>query len=218
MPSIKKAPRKRIPKATYFHLTLSQWLDKQPEEDEIRFKEGVPYLPIEVCEKLLDYMANYGLIWNTRNYQSKYFSVGGELYISASLELYFEPGDAIEEDDKNVFVKRYYNKSLVGVTTFPVRGYLPNIHFDSIAKSLCTVNAASDLGNRFGRLLYTKEDVPIIQVNEDPVNIGTVLRNGKKGVKTIPDETIWNLYRKAVGELDKKTMEKLEKVYQFNEE
>jgi hypothetical protein len=127
---------------------LQKWLDEQCPEEHLAKKDGVLYLPNHICEKKLDSMqSQFNVVWNTRNYKSTLYLFNGAIWISASLEL------VIEGWFEDV---RPWKKVLVGCATFMASTIAPNTHLDATAKSFCTVNAAMDLGDQFGRFLSTQ--------------------------------------------------------------
>ncbi len=127
---------------------LAAWLQERLPENQIGYKEGIAYLPIDVCERKLDQMQGmFDVTWHTRNYKSQLVTSSGEMWISASLEL--------------VITGEGWYKSLVGCSTFRAATMMPNTHLDATAKSFCVVNASMDLGDQFGRFL-SLQNAPII--------------------------------------------------------
>lgn len=174
--------------------SLNEWLAEECPNHFLSIKEGILYLPIESCERLLDQMSReFYVLWGTRNYKSSHYVINNELWISASLELTVS-GDG-------------YFRCLVGATTFPAKDYMnseePNTHFDGIAKSLCTVNAASDLGAKFGRGMNS-----VVSLAKE--------KGIKKSVLLKPDQKIMKQYIAAITSRDHKTIEKLTSIYELN--
>lgn len=126
-------------------MDIFEWLAEKGDESKLRpNKEGVLYFPIYECETQLDMMQVLGVNWGTQNFKCEYLNIPDDrktfdILVSASIEL---------------VLAGKLNKTLVGTATFKADDYAPNIHLYSIAKSLATVNAASDLGNKFFRYLY----------------------------------------------------------------
>lgn len=176
---------------------VKEWLDQEPPESEIRYINGLQYLPIEIVEGLLDELTNGR--WSTRNFVHQYFEYGGTLWISASLELIIN----ISTESSHPMIDGNSSKErfLVGTSSFPLYSLGANIHYASSAKSFCISNGASELGRRFGRF-FNKVEIP-----ED---------SQKPKVKLKPDVIVRRQYSLAQTNKDAELIYKLENVYDFN--
>lgn len=180
---------------------LREHLDARCPQENLSEKDGIVYLSIDKCERMLDILCEeFDLMWGTRNYRSTIIVVNAEtekpdLLISASLELSLY-GEG-------------YHKVLVGTTTFYASDYTPNTYFDSIAKSLCTVNAASDLGDFFGRFLANQESKSGFPSKPKE-------KKARQSVKLKPDKDIRQKYAKAVAAGKRNEVASLEGMYDFN--
>jgi hypothetical protein len=167
---------------------VKEWLNQEPPESEIRFINGLAYLPIDIVETLLDELG----YWDTKNFTHHYFEFGGTLWISASLELNVSYVDGSSHGMSRV---------LVGTSTFSFPSLGNNTHYASSAKSFCIVNAASELGRRFGRFLNKS-------VIEENINV--------ERPKLKPDAIVKKQFANAIKNKDTATIESLEKTYDFN--
>lgn len=159
---------------------VNEWLRLQPNDDEIEMIEGVNIIRQKIIEELLDIMTDQN--WSTRNYQSKYFKVGDVDYISASLELVVN-----YHDDNRVLIQRTF----VGAVSFQL-SFFSGQHIDNTAKSLCIVNAASEIGNRLGRNLNQSVQ-PVIEGK-----LSKAQQKVKAAVKVAPDAGIKAQWNEAV--------------------
>jgi predicted SnoaL-like aldol condensation-catalyzing enzyme len=126
---------------------IIEWLSQDCPEEDRRYINGVPYIPIEICEKKLDQLTKN--TWGTKSLRRDiYFTPDGRIIWSGSLEL------TIEYFEIQNLITSYTKRTLIGTATFNTTDYVPNTHWDSIGRSLCIANAASDLGNQFGRNFY----------------------------------------------------------------
>lgn len=188
----KKAPAKKLPKKSSF--SDREYVNLEPNEDDIAVKDGGRYLPIDVVERDLDRWA-----WGTQNFAwQRFLDKNGNSGIGASLELVIPWAD-----DNGKIVER----RLVGGCNFAITAYAPNSHFVAIAKSECVKNAASDLGRKFGRGL-----------NEDIVHSAgepTIQRETPKS-KRKPDKDIRARFDKALADGDNATIALYSNIYEFN--
>lgn len=175
--------------------TVEKWLTERCPEDHIALKDGILYIPIDTMERKLDGFYRFNSTWNTENFQSKYLQTpDGELLVSASIEL---------------VISGQYARRLVGATTFRASDYHPNMFYDAIAKSLCVVNAAYDLGDQFGRFLgvQNKEIANVPSGNSSTKNIRSKMK---------PDTFIRSSYETAKANGNEKMIKVLEETYDFN--
>jgi hypothetical protein len=180
------------------------WVTSPPPEEQIETIDGVFIIRHKIIEKKLDMITNFN--WETRNYQSKIIELVDannvkHQYISASLELVV-----------NTTFLRSMTRVLVGAVSIPMAffqnedGTLHG-HFDNTAKSLCISNAASELGEQFGRNL---NDVPPVITAKKKSN-----GNRRQPVKMIPDAKIKKQYAEAVAFNELDTVAKLLALYEF---
>jgi hypothetical protein len=173
---------------------LQDWLKQDCPDTDIAYKDGVKHIPIEVCERKLDHMQDrFQVVWCTENYKSSLYHFNNEIWISASLELVIKWRDY---GDDSMFEKR-----IVGCATFRLSDMLPNHHLDATAKSLCVVNACSDLGEQFGRS-FNKQQESIVGVNTS---------------KQKPDIITKQKYKIASSKGDADTIKRLEEQFDFSE-
>lgn len=212
----KKAARKPRKKAERPKpLTINKWLALPPAEEEITEIDGIKVLLQRVVEDKLDRLTDCN--WCTKNYQSKYVTIGNRMFISASLELVvtYVPIPEIGQ------LGGTRTRTFVGAVTFDVRHFGSNLHLDNTAKSLCIVNAASELGRQFGRDLNPSTTPVITAQQYGEQNEGAVLDEfmpRKKSVKLKPDEKILSQYQQAQLDKDEATITKLESMYQIKNE
>lgn len=173
---------------------VNEWLRLQPNDNEIEMIEGVNIIRQKIIEELLDIMTDQN--WSTRNYQSKYFKVGEVDYISASLELVVN-----YHDDNRVLIQRTF----VGAVSFQL-SFFSGQHIDNTAKSLCIVNAASEIGNRLGRNLNPSVH-PVIEVKSN------MQKKVKSAVKVAPDAATKEQWNEAVEKNNIKKLKLLNAMY-----
>lgn len=173
-------------------ILTTDWLRQPPAEEEIEIILGIKVLRQRVIEEKLDFLTNQ--TWGTSNYHSKYFTLEGRMFISASLELKVLYGGYSGEP-----------RTLVGAVTFPLDFFPDNIHYDNTAKSLCITNAASELGKQFGRGL---------NADVQPVIIG---KSKRDAVLIEPDMSIKKSYVDAVANNNQQVIDHLRRIYKFPE-
>jgi hypothetical protein len=170
-----------------------EYVNLEPNEEDIAVKEGARYLPIDVVERDLDRW-----VWGTENFTWQFFRDNrGQQGISASIVLVIP----WKGDDGKVIQRR-----ISGGCNFAMTNYAPNSHFVATAKSECVKNAASDLGRKFGRGL--NEGLSQEGHDESPVE--------KPRTKMQPDEKIKAQYNRAVEVGDQTVIKVLTSVYEFN--
>lgn len=181
------------------------WVTSPPPEDQIEEIEGSLIIRHKIIEKKLDMITHYN--WETRNYQSKFIKVldangVSHPYISASLELVI-----------HFPFLSWQTRTLVGAVSIPMSYFQNedgtlNGYFDNTAKSLCISNAASELGEQFGRNL--NDTPPVVTKRQEKK------RNGRREpVLMTPDAKIKKQYVTAVADNDQDTIGKLRSLYQF---
>ena len=200
-PATKKA--EKTTKST--PITINQWLKRSPAKSEITEIDGIKMLLIHVVEDKLDRLTDQQ--WSTQNYQSKYVSIGNKIHISASLELVLPYCP-----DGKIMITR----TLTGAITYKIGYFGSNEHHDNTAKSICIVNAASELGNQFGRGLNPPQQPVIYGGKQINPSDNTLEVNGKKAVKLKPDFTIIEKYQKALIENDTVELQTLRSIYNLN--
>lgn len=136
-------------------LSLSDWLNQQPLDSEIRFNEDQSrYLPIEFVKPKLSYLDPN---WSTQNFNHQFIPYGdGKLICSGSVELIIDWIERLDNPVKNtlsagVSVYQKNKRIITGSATFFVEKYVPNMNFGATCLSLCIVNAAKELGPFFGQ-------------------------------------------------------------------
>src|SRR5713226_7038875 len=98
-----------------------EYVNLPPNEEDVAFKDGGKYLPIEVVERDLDRWS-----WGTQNFAwQQYRDKFGNFCVGASLELVIP-----WKDDNGDLAER----RLVGGCNFIIGSYLPNNHFVATAK------------------------------------------------------------------------------------
>lgn len=131
---------------------LSLWLKTEPAESEIAIiNDYAQVIPIHIVKKHLDYLTQMGH-WETKNFKVNYITINGNEAIDASLELVI-----------NIFIAEEieYSRTLTGACTYTLqyireidnitgRYGVSNEHYSATALSLCIVNAAKNLGAKFG--------------------------------------------------------------------
>ena len=109
---------------------------------------------------------------------------------SASIELVIR----YEHNGKEI------ERSFVGCASFPLKSIEPNTHFLATVKSECIKNAASDIGNYFGRGL------------NDNLPLSGAAKNEEKP-KVKPDSKIMKQFLQAVEKGDTATITMLSNIY-----
>lgn len=150
---------------------INNWLNQQPPEEYIEIIDGVSVIRQKVVERLLDELTECN--WETQKFKlTRFFDHDGKEWVDASILL----------------VVHYENitRKLTGAVTYDVARF-GQLHSSNTAKSLCIVNAASELGNRFGRNLNP---------SVEPVIAG--VRSKKKAVKFTATPEIIKSYKSAI--------------------
>lgn len=172
-------------------MEILEFLKQRCPEDQIAVnKQGYLHIPIDTMERKLDALSEFNTYWGTKKYQSRLYEFGGSVYISASIELCTD-GD--------------YKINLVGAATFNTADYGGITHADPIAKSLCVVNAAYDLGDQFGR--FISRDSELLRQENNTKS------NGKQPIEIVPDKGIIEQYKKAILHSDLKKTDALKAAY-----
>jgi len=157
-----------------------------PKEALKENADGSKFIPINVLESFLD-----ALNWSTRNFNHYIFKNGyADLAVSASIELVIR----YEHNGKEI------ERSFVGCASFPLKSIEPNTHFLATVKSECIKNAASDIGNYFGRGL------------NDNLPLSDSVKNEEKP-KVKPDSKIMKQFLEAVEKGDTATITMLSNIY-----
>lgn len=169
---------------------MRKWLKEMPPTEEITDLGGVVVLLANVVKDKLDTLTDG--FWETKDYQSKYVTVKGITYISASLVLIVRYDDIPE-------------RKLVGAVTFRLDYFPENTHWDNTAKTLCIVNAASDLGNQFGRH-FNKVNAVV----DRPTGIPK-----KESIKMKPDVSVLKMYSDAIVAGDTEKINQLSAIYEL---
>lgn len=184
--------KKTAPEKT--SLSVRQFLDQAPLEQEVRqYGDGL-HIPILNLENLLDYFR-----WGTRNFVWHLYKDGyAKLSVGASLELLLSYTD--ENGEKVV------DRPFVGACNFSLSSLEANEDWLATAKSLCIKNAASDAGRKLGRGLNADVVPARKEANQEQPRMASV-------VKMKPDEKILARLQKAREENDATAITILEKVY-----
>jgi hypothetical protein len=180
---------------------VKEWLVTPPEETEIEIVEGIKILRQRIIERKLDHLTSFN--WSTSNFRSSRFQDNGQWFLEASLELH-------------VYIPQFVTtRILVGAVTIPMTFFGDSeashraTHSTNTAKSICISNAASELGEQFGRNLNL-EIKPVI--SEKP------LKKKREAVKMTPDAKINMSYDEALSRRDWLTCDKLEEMYSIGED
>jgi len=130
--------------------TLYEIFDVEPEEGVlVEFENGVKVLPILECKKMLHSDFHK---WSTNNFNSYYYQRGHDTYFSCSVELnLWLPIDG-----------QMHHFTFVGSVSFNTKNYETlsqgevNENHAATGLSLATVNAASNIGKKFGLGMNSK--------------------------------------------------------------
>lgn len=191
--TIRKTPPKTAKKSSF---SDREYVNLQPNDDDIAQKDGGRYLPIDVVERDLDRWA-----WGTQNFTwQRLADRNGNSWIGASLELVIP---WVDEEGKTI------ERRLVGACNFAITAYAPNKHFVATAKSECVKNAALDLGSKFGRGL--NEGIAP-EGGQEPIPAPTTKPKRK------PDKDIRERFDKAMAENDEATIALYSNIYEFKTE
>ena len=118
---------------------VKAWLDGEPDEEDIRLKNGAKYIPYEVVVRYLNELC--GSAWATENFQHTFFTLPNrKVIVSGSVEVVVCYDDGVYELE---------GKTLSGAATF-VLSAESNPHPAATVKSLAIMNAVKPLGRRFG--------------------------------------------------------------------
>ena len=177
---------------------LDKWLSQSPKEaiDVLMNGKKIKVIPQKEIETLLDKLTDR--TWTTQNFKS---SVRQEIIngktvnlMDASLELVISYTTVVVghlNTDKQVMVEQQITRTLVGAVTFDT-AYFGNTYHNNTARSMCIVNAASDITTRFGKYL---NPLPAMLGMNQPTQID-------EGVKDKIGETL----NKLSQDLSKKTI------------
>jgi hypothetical protein len=184
-----------------------RFFDMEPAEDEIKVhQDGGKYIPYPVIVKKLNELC--GADWDIKNFSHLYFVIPDHpdlIRVSGSVEVVIRYID----DELQYLVTR----TLSGAATFYTNEYFPNEHWAATLKSLCVVNAVQVLGRNFG---WGLNDEP--EKNESDKTPQRQLKGKPAPVFLPPDPGIKAKYEKAKAEGDQKTIDLLEKIYDFHAE
>ncbi len=181
-----------------------RFFDMEPAEDEIKINEdGSRFIPYPIIVKKLYDLC--GGNWGTKNFNHFFFVIPDHpdlIKVSGGAEVvvkYFdtELGEIVE-------------RTLAGAATFYTIDYSPNEHWAATLKSLCVVNAVQILGRNFG---WGLNEEPEKNDSESPSH--KQLKGKPAAVIVSPDAAILEKYQKAKEKGDQKTIELLEKIYDF---
>jgi len=191
---------------------VQKWLRQSPKKSEIveiqNGKDKVKIIPQKIIESLLDELTeNYG--WSTEKFQFSRFSeydANGKwvrTLCDASLELVVTYRLMVVgplNQNTPVLIEKEITRRLVGAVTFDV-SFFGNDHTANTAKSLATTNAATDLGNRFGKSLNPKEASMMILGMKQPLQIpaGQVTDEARNKISESLDKIKGDLKNKMIG-------------------
>jgi len=154
---------------------VEKWLNQQPKEaiDVLMNGKKIKVIPQKEIETLLDKLTDR--TWETKNFKSSVRQevINGKTVnlMDASLELVISYRVMVLgplNTDKEVFVEKEITRTLVGAVTFDT-SYFGNTYHNNTAKSMCIVNAASDISTRFGKYL---NPLPVMVGMNQPVQVG----------------------------------------------
>ncbi len=167
---------------------VAAWLKKSPPKGQVaEIQNGdkkVKIIPQNIIETLLDELTEQN--WSTRNFKMVRWTevlpsksnepVRTRTICDAHLELvvtYRTMADApLHTGTGPLKMEREITRVLVGAYSFDC-SLFGNDYIANTAKSLCIVNAASELGRRFGKDLNPKEDRMLIMGIKNPVDVGS---------------------------------------------
>lgn len=195
-------------------LNINEWLRQSPEESEITEIDGIKCLLNLVVEDKLDKLTQQN--WSTRNYQSKVITRGRKEYFSASLELVVRYR---RQDVAGLWMweEKFIERVLVGAVSFPINHFAHNVHLDNTAKTLCITNAASELGEQFGRGLNPSVQPVVINAGEVPEPSEDFIDfRGRKPVKPKADIDIIRQRQEAIINDDHEKVKHLDSIYDFS--
>jgi len=153
---------------------------------------GYNFIPIRKLENILD-----DLNWSTKQFSHQIFKDGyANLCVAASIELEIN----YKTEDGSLVTRTF-----VGACNFSLISLEPNPHFLATAKSECIKNAASDIGEYFGR-----------GMNDEVIPSGKKVE--KKAVKSKPDSKIMQQFLEAISKGDERTQIMLSNVYDIKTE
>lgn len=167
---------------------VEKWLNQSPKEVMEILINGkkIKVIPQKEIETLLDKLTDR--TWQTKNFKSSVRQevVGGKTInlMDASLELVITYRVMVIgplNTDKEVFVEKEITRTLVGAVTLDT-AYFGNTHHNNTAKSMCIVNAASDISVRFGKYL---NPLPSIVGMKEPVKFDDARDKIQETLKSI---------------------------------
>ena len=186
---------------------LQQWLNDPCDESEALVNPfgGGAYVPIDVVNKKIKFAeVMFNARFGFRSFSHSVYSLPSSVNISGSIEVKVDcfSDDNFDEDSYEVSVDE-----LVGSATFDAAHYAPNTHWGATCKSLCISNALLKYP-QFGGLL-----------NSQRIDFSQVPVAGKDGaVKKIKaDIVIEQKLKNAWSAGDEKTIEELNKIYDFTD-
>lgn len=131
----------------------ANWLKEQPKPEEIKqLADGSQYIPIGICENLLDELTNSN--WSTSDFKFQIIKTGQVWFADASCVLHV------------------LNRTIVGAVTYQISSRDDNMDYSATCLSYCIANACKRLGIRMGRGLNNRlaegeTSLPIIR-NKEP--------------------------------------------------
>jgi hypothetical protein len=159
---------------------LKEWLEANPNPDDIREKDGAKYIPYHIIVDKLNHLT--GGNWSTGNFvfhtcslPDRRIMVTGS--IDVVVEFHYPTLIRCEGDQEIIEESRYVKRVLAGAATF-LLSKNGNPHPAASVKSLAIMNAVKPLGPQFGWGLNgfetestyfpDEEEVPTIQLQESP--------------------------------------------------
>jgi len=160
---------------------IDKWLKQDPKEAVEILIDGkkVKIIPQKDIETLLDQLTDQN--WDTINFKSSTRLAPGPnntvvTLMDASLELVVRYK---VRSSAHASIGKEITRTLTGAITFDV-AYFGNNYHNNTAKSLCISNAASDLGNRFGKSL---NPLPLMIGMNPPTTGGNKILETLTGLK-----------------------------------
>lgn len=137
---------------------LADWLSQEPLLEEIEFKDGGAYIPIETIISKLDLLDKS---WGRKNaFHTIFLDHNGELWCSGTVELNVKYSLPLIINNATGSIESWeeINRTITGGATFKLDQYAKegNTHYAAICLSLCTVSAAQYIAPCFGKNLNKK--------------------------------------------------------------
>lgn len=134
---------------------LPAWLLQEPPLEEIEFKDGGAYIPIEIIISKLDLLDKS---WGRKNaFHTIFLDHNGELWCSGTVELNVKYSLPLIINNVTGAIESWeeINRTITGGATFKLDQYAKegNTHYAAICLSLCTVSAAQYIAPCFGKNL-----------------------------------------------------------------